>query len=143
INITNYSNTGLSANTTYYYVVRATNFLGASANSAQASATTLSATVPVITMEPQSQTVSPNSNATFSVTVSGMSPFFYQWHFNGTNISLATDSSYTRTNAQSSDQGGYSVVVTNSFGSVTSSAATLTVVSSPIITTQPTNLTVA
>jgi hypothetical protein len=39
-NTTSYSNTGLSASTTYYYVVRATNANGASANSNQASATT-------------------------------------------------------------------------------------------------------
>ena len=37
---TSYSNTGLSASTTYYYVVRAINGAGSSANSAQASATT-------------------------------------------------------------------------------------------------------
>ncbi|MDB6026400.1 MAG: hypothetical protein JWM68_2623 [Verrucomicrobiales bacterium] len=40
-NVTSYSNTGLSASTTYYYVVRAFNGAGSSANSAQASATTL------------------------------------------------------------------------------------------------------
>ena len=39
-NVTSYSNTGLAANTTYYYVVRAVNGSGASANSAQASAKT-------------------------------------------------------------------------------------------------------
>jgi hypothetical protein len=42
-NVTSYNNTGLSANTTYYYVVRASNAAGSSANSAQASATTLPA----------------------------------------------------------------------------------------------------
>ncbi|MDB6026401.1 MAG: hypothetical protein JWM68_2624 [Verrucomicrobiales bacterium] len=40
-NVTSYSNIGLSANTTYYYVVRASNAGGASANSAQSSATTM------------------------------------------------------------------------------------------------------
>ena len=40
-NVTSFSNTGLAANTTYHYVVRTTNAGGASANSNQASATTL------------------------------------------------------------------------------------------------------
>ncbi len=40
-NVTSYSNTGLSDTTTYYYVVRASNTGGVSANSAEASATTL------------------------------------------------------------------------------------------------------
>lgn len=39
-NATSYSDTGLGQNTTYHYVVRATNAAGASGNSAQASATT-------------------------------------------------------------------------------------------------------
>jgi hypothetical protein len=39
-NTTSYSNTGLSANTTYYYVVRARNDTGSSANSNQGSALT-------------------------------------------------------------------------------------------------------
>jgi GH25 family lysozyme M1 (1,4-beta-N-acetylmuramidase) len=42
-NVTSASNTGLSASTTYYYVVRAYNATGSSANTAQASATTLAA----------------------------------------------------------------------------------------------------
>lgn len=41
-NVTSYSNTGLSASTTYYYVVRATNTAGSSAHSNEASATTQS-----------------------------------------------------------------------------------------------------
>lgn len=41
VNVTSYSDTGLSPGTTYYYVVRATNSAGASANSNEASATTL------------------------------------------------------------------------------------------------------
>ena len=40
--VTNFTDLSLSAGTTYFYLVRATNFLGGSANSALASATTLS-----------------------------------------------------------------------------------------------------
>jgi len=85
---------------------------------------------PFITAQPQSQTVPPGSNAIFTVFATGAAPLSFQWRFNGTNISGATVTSCTRTNAQAADAGGYSVVVTNSAGSVTSSVATLTINSS-------------
>ena len=79
------------------------------------------------------------SNANFSVGVSGTAPLFYQWQFNGTNIARPPTASYTIANAQSNNQGNYSVVVTNAGGSVTSSNATLTVLALPAITNQPAN----
>ena len=103
------------------------------------------ATPPVITAQPQSLTVTPGQNAMFTVTASGTAPLSYQWRFNGTNLSGATLTSYTRTNVQPVDAGNYSVLITNSLGSVTSSIATLTVNISntpPAITTQPQSLTV-
>ena len=48
----------------------------------------------------------------------------------------------TITNAQASDEGNYRVIVTNVYGAVTSSVATLTVIVPPLITQQPTNQTV-
>jgi hypothetical protein len=81
---------------------------------------------PTITGQPQSQTVNPGSNATFCVTASGAAPLSYQWRFNGTNIS-ATNSCYTRTNAQLAHAGNYTVVVTNFFAASTSAVATLSV----------------
>jgi hypothetical protein len=68
-----------------------------------------------------------NGNATFSVSATGAAPLSYQWQFNGGNIFGATDSSYTRTNAQRYDAGNYSVVVTNTVGSIQSSNALLSV----------------
>jgi hypothetical protein len=56
---------------------------------------------------------------------------------NGTNLSSATASTYTKTNAQLTDTGSYSVLVTNVAGSVTSSNAVLTVLAPPSIQTQP------
>ena len=91
---------------------------------------------PVITQQPQSQTVSAGAAATFSVTATGGS-LSYQWSSAAsggssfTPITGATGSSYTApgiTLAQSGTQ--YMCVVTNTAGSASSSAATLTVVAS-------------
>ena len=81
---------------------------------------------PYITAQPQSATTPVGSNATFNSTAGGTTALAYQWRLNGTNIASATSSSYTRIGAQVSHAGNYSVVVTNTSGSVTSSAASLT-----------------
>ncbi len=82
-------------------------------------------TPPTITTQPQSQTVAPGANATFTVASSGTAPIYYQWRLNGVDISGATDTSYTRGNVQSADTGIYSVVVYNSVGSTLSDDASL------------------
>lgn len=85
---------------------------------------------PAITSQPSSVTVPVGASATFSVSANGSTPFSYQWQRNGVNIAGATLGSYTLNEAQSADNGAaFRVVVTNSFGSVTSKAATLTVTS--------------
>ena len=66
-----------------------------------------------------------NENATFTVQACGFLPLSYQWRQEGTNIPGATSSSITRANAQTSHATNYTVVVTNSYGSVTSSIAGL------------------
>jgi uncharacterized repeat protein (TIGR02543 family) len=101
-------------------------------NNAYGSATSANAvltvnTPPVITAQPQSQTVIAGSSATFTVTATGSTPLAYQWRLNGTNLPGATSSICTRVNAQPADAGAFTVVVTNVLGSVTSSPAGLTV----------------
>src|ERR1043166_10316219 len=65
------------------------------------------------------------SNAIFRVTVVGSSPLTYQWQHEGTNLieggrfSGATDSSLSIANAQESDAGTCSVIISNAAGSVT------------------------
>ena len=68
----------------------------------------------------------------------------YQWKKNGSNIAGATSSTYTTPATSIEDNNAlYSVVVSNSAGTVTSSTATLTVVPvAPVITTQPANRTI-
>ncbi len=126
INATNYTDTGLTANTTYYYVVRAFNDSGPSSNSAVASATTLPVG-PTLLLQPQSQSVFLNHPASFTVTSSGNPPFGYEWRFNGTNINGATASSFSIPSAGYADGGLYSVVVSNGGGIATSTNAVLTI----------------
>src|SRR5207245_2271420 len=83
-------------------------------------------------------TISALPTSTFSVTATGTAPLSYQWSKNGTAISGATSASYTTPATTSSDNGAqFTVVVSNSVGSVTSSAATLTVNVPPSITSPP------
>ena len=85
------------------------------------------ATAPVITTQPQNTAVSAGGSAQFSVAASGAPDPSYQWYFNGSVFSGGTGSSLSIANARSSDAGDYTVVVTNSLGTVTSAKATLSV----------------
>ena len=87
---------------------------------------------PTITLQPQSQTSAVGANILLTVSVIGAAPFSYQWQKDGGDISGATNSAYSIQNAQTNDSGTYSVFVTNSYGSVLSSNAALTVVELPI-----------
>ena len=74
------------------------------------------------------------SSASFSVSlISGKPPFSYQWRFNGTNLLNATNAVYAIQAVGATNTGKYSVVVTNSAGSVTSSNALLTVIIQPTV----------
>jgi outer membrane protein assembly factor BamB/subtilisin family serine protease len=84
-------------------------------------------TAPVIQAQPTSRAVAIGGSTTLTVTAEGQSPLTYQWYLNGTAIPGATQSSYTIANASAASAGNYTVVVTNSLGSVTSAAATVTV----------------
>ncbi|MGA2246022.1 MAG: immunoglobulin domain-containing protein, partial [Verrucomicrobiota bacterium] len=93
----------------------------------------------VIAQQPTSQTVVTGGTASFSVTASGTGPFGYQWIFNGTILSGASNASLVLNNVQPSQAGTYAVLITNMLGSFLSSNATLTVLTPPMILVQPTN----
>lgn len=82
---------------------------------------------PAITTQPANRTVAVGQTATFSVAATGSQPLSYQWQRGTTNISGATSSSYAISAAAGDDGATFRVVVTNAFGTVTSSSATLTV----------------
>ena len=101
---------------------------------------------PSITTSPTSQTVTAGQTATFTVVAAGTAPLSYQWQKSGVNIAGATAASYTTPVTATSNSGStFAVVVSNTVGTVTSAAATLTVNAAPVgpsITTSPTNQTV-
>ncbi|HLP77087.1 MAG TPA: immunoglobulin domain-containing protein, partial [Candidatus Paceibacterota bacterium] len=80
-----------------------------------------------ISGQPQSQSVAIGATVSFNVTASGQGPFSYQWQYQGADLAVETNSSLILTNVQTSQSGAYSVRVSNSFGSATSSNANLTV----------------
>jgi hypothetical protein len=123
------------------YTVAVSNVAGSVTSSA---ATLTVNSAPTITLQPVSQTVNSPAAATFSVAATGTAPLSYQWYANGALISGATASSYTTPATSFSNNNTlYTVVVTNTAGSVTSAAATLTVDTAPTITLRPMSQTVA
>jgi len=89
-----------------------------------------------ITTQPQAGDVCEGGTYTFTVAVTGDNPT-YQWQKDGNDITGATTSSYTISNATTADAGTYTCVISNSCGSVTTQPAGLTVSEQPAITTQP------
>ena len=108
-----------------------------------------------VTAQPANQTVTGSQMAVFSVGVSGLGPFFYQWFTTqpgstagsmaGTPIAGATAASYTTPAESFAANGtGYYAAITDSCGAaLTSNVATLTVDVGPAITTQPVAQTIA
>ena len=70
---------------------------------------------------------------TYSLTGVPVANVQYQWQFNGTNITGATNSTLTLTGVDSADAGSYQVVISNASGSATSSAATFNLAYPPQI----------
>ena len=83
---------------------------------------------PVIATQPTNQTVLAGSSPSFSVAATGSEPLGYLWCFAATNVvQSGTNSTLTLTGVLAANAGSYTVVVTNAYGSVTSTVAALTV----------------
>jgi hypothetical protein len=112
-------------NQTGNYFVIITNAYGAATSSVVA--LTVLNPNPVITVQPTNQIVFLNNNVTFSVTATGSNPLYYQWRFNSAIVFGATNSSLTISSVNFGNAGNYQVIITNNYGSVTSSVAQLLV----------------
>lgn len=88
----------------------------------------LAASAPVITKDITNQTTTVGQTVTFSLMATGSLPLRFQWRRDGNAISNATSTNFTLFSAQFTDNGAqFSALVTNNFGMVTSSIATLSV----------------
>ena len=99
---------------------------------------------PSITTQPSNQSVTEGASPGFTVVAAGTATLGYQWRKSGVNVGGATSATLSFPNVTIGEAGSYTVVVTNSAGSITSSAVTLTVSAAPVapsISTQPTNQT--
>lgn len=84
---------------------------------------------PTISSQPQSLTVLEGYPAVFSVTASGTAPLTYQWRQGTSVLPDQTNATLTLAAVSTNDGGAFTVVVSNTYGAVTSSPpATLTVV---------------
>ena len=106
---------------------------------------------PVITEQPTNRSVifgGAAIKASFTVTAVSDTPLRYRWLFNGVdlapspNITGLTTSSLTISNVQPANGGGYSVVVSDDYGGITSDVATLFVNVKPVFVLNPINQTV-
>lgn len=94
---------------------------------------------PTIYFQPLSRTNTDGTTANFSVTACGTEPMIYRWQrqrnplSNGGNISGADTATLTLTNVSFGDESIYSVIISNAFGSVTSSLAALKTVRFPFV----------
>lgn len=128
----------LTPGQTYYFNVLAydTN-QDVSPFSAQVVDTVPTTAPPTITYGTYSNTVNLGAVCILEVMASGTGPISYQWYFNGVPLSGATNFIYWINAVSGLMAGTYTVVVSNSGGSVTSAPMTLTVISPPAITSQP------
>lgn len=139
----NGSNIAGATNKTYqtgtagsYYVV--VTDAGGSTNSSTAVLTVC--TTPTVT-DPASINVVKGATTNLSVTATG-NALSYKWTKNGQTTVLSTNSTCPL-DTSAVGTNGYRVVVSNVAGSVTSAVGLVTVVAAPVITTQPTDKTIA
>jgi len=101
----------------------------------------LSYVSPSIVRQPLNVSIFSGLNTHFNAGVVGSQPISYQWQFNGSNVSGATNTTLILSNVQPVNEGNYSLIASNSDGTATTSTAILNVITSPpIIASEPTNL---
>ncbi len=98
--------------------------------------------LPVIASQPSSLSHIAGDTTAFNVVASGYPSPSYQWLFNGVPIDGANESELLFERLKRSDEGSYSVLVANEYGSVQSDVAQLTVESLITVTQFPVDVVV-
>jgi hypothetical protein len=118
-------------------------FLTNAAGSAQSLPASLVVyTNPVITANLTNINVKSGTNVSFVIVANSGTPISYQWYRNGTNIVGATNSTYNLTNVQPANEGAFSVLLGNAFGTSISSTSQLSILVVPVIFVHPQGATV-
>ncbi|MBL9187796.1 MAG: immunoglobulin domain-containing protein [Opitutaceae bacterium] len=98
-------------------------------------------TAPAITIQPATQAANLGATITLGVAATGAPPLSYQWRKDGVALPGATQNTLMLSNLQASGAGSYTVVVSNSAGSVTSDPALVTLnapaTGLPVVAAQP------
>jgi hypothetical protein len=116
-----------AANNQAQIQVKVTDSAGSVTSNTVTLTVTASAVAPTITTQPTNETVTVGQAATFTVAASGMAPLSYQWYQNGAAVGSNSGTYTTAPTTAANNQAQIQVKVTDSAGSVTSNAVTLTV----------------
>jgi len=114
------------------YTVKITNNYSSTTSNVATLSIGLTGVGPVLTQQPQSQTALIGDTVTLTAVATGTPAPSFQWQKNGANIAGGNGTSLVIVGAELSDSGSYTVVVSNSAGSATSSAATVTIGTLPL-----------
>lgn len=125
------------------YTLTVTNVAGSA--STNLTVTVTPSTPPVITTQPTNQVVFANQTVQLNVAATGTGPLSFQWRKEGVNLTTnavtfgITNAQLTIYNLSATNEGDYSVVITNYAGSVTSAVANISIlqVATPTFLTQP------
>jgi hypothetical protein len=121
----------ISSSDTGSYTVKITN-AGGSVTSNPAVLAVIVPVAPTITTQPQSKVVEVGANTSLSVEAQGTEILTYSWSKDGTPLPNTVGNILPIYNAQKTNEGIYSVTVSNTVGSVTSEDITVTVNDAPV-----------
>ncbi|MFH2142651.1 MAG: immunoglobulin domain-containing protein [Bacteroidota bacterium] len=93
--------------------------------------------VPEIYSQPSGKNTCLGDSITMEVDILGTDTIYYQWQFEGTNITGATDSILIINPVTAIDEGNYNCIISNQFGSISSDTVYIDIIEPPVFTSDP------